>query len=203
MLPPGGDILATQKPPKVLAPSQEEKLLAFLQQQNFRDYFLVKLCLSTGLRTSEVLGLNVGDVYAFGAIHTMLEIRPAIAHQGNARSLPLVEEMQSTLEDFISWKKAQGESLNFHSPLFVTKRNHKRLAPRDFQRLMKKGTKQALSESFSPHSLRHTLAMKLSKKANLKVVQQVLGHGHPRSTSIYEKTDHDKLKEAFEAALER
>jgi len=195
--------LATQKPPKSLSPSQEEKLLNFLKEQNFRDYTLVKLCLSTGLRTSEALSLNVGDVYTFGAVNTMLEVRTAIAHRGNTRPLPLIEDMQSTLRDFISWKEVQDEPIDFHSPLFVTKRNHKRLAPRDFQRLMKKATEQALSEYFSPHSLRHTFAMKLANRTNLNVIQQVLGHGHPRSTSIYEKTEQDELKEAFEAALER
>jgi len=195
--------LATQKPPKVLSPSQEQNLLAFLQRQNIRDYVLVKLCLSTGLRTSEALGLNVGDVYAFGAVNTMLEVRTAIAYQGNARSLPLIEEIQLLIQDFISWKEAQGESLDFYSPLFVTKRNRKRLSPRDFQRLMKNTTKQVLSESFSPHSLRHTFAMKLSKRVNFEVVQQVLGHGHFRSTMMYKKSDHeDELKKAFQAALE-
>ena len=196
--------MATQKLPQALSPSQEERLLVFLKGQNFRDYVLVKMCLSTGLRTSEVLGLNVGDVYAFGSAHTMLEVRSAIAHQGSVRTLPLIEEVQSILRDFIAWKEAQGEPLDFYSPLFLTKRDHKRLAPRDFQRLMKSITKQVLSEPFSPHSLRHTFAMKLSKKVNLEVVQQVLGHGHLRSTRIYEKIDHDdKLKKAFQMALER
>jgi len=195
--------LAIQKPPKGLSASQEDQLLAFLKERSFRDYTLVKLCLSTGLRTSEVLGLNVGDVYAFGAVNNMLEVRPTIAHKGNIRPLPLIEDIQSTLQDFISWKETQGESLDFHSPLFLTNRTRARLAPRDFQRLIKKVTNEVLSEPFSPHSLRHTFAMKLAKRTNLKVVQQVLGHGHPRSTSIYEKTEDDELKEAFEAALER
>jgi len=195
--------LATQKLPKGLSLSQEEKLLTFLKERNFRDYTLVKLCLSTGLRTSEALGLNVGDVYAFGAVNNMLEVRAAVSHRGNTRPLPLIEDLQSTLQDFISWKKVHGELLDFHSPLFVTERNRRRLAPRDFQRLMKKATNEALAENFPPHSLRHTFAQKLSRKTNLKVVQQVLGHGHPRSTSIYKKTEEDKLKEAFEAALER
>ena len=163
----------------------------------------MKLCLSTGLRTSEVLGLNVGDVYAFGAVHTMLEVRSAIARQGSVRTLPLIEEVQSMLRDFIRWKESQGEPLDFYSPLFLTKRGRKRLAPRDFQRLLKKNTQQVLSESFSPHSLRHTFATKLSKRVNLEVVQQVLGHGHIRSTKMYEKSDDDdKLKKAFQAALE-
>ena len=109
-------------------------------ERNLRDYTLILLCLKTGLRNAEVCQLNGGDVRKSGRIAERLTVRPAIAQGKTGRRLPLCDEVRGALRTLLQWKGARGEPLSPDSPLFCTSLTKKRLVPRDFQRMMEKGS---------------------------------------------------------------
>ena len=137
------------KQPIILSPQQQRLLLdTFSQEENLRDTMLILLVLKTGLKSGEACRLNVSDVLKssvaefpkscdFGYIQAdTLKVRVEIAANKSPRQLPLNEEIQKSIGDFLKWKQDRGESLKPNAPLFCTMQTKKRLVPRDFQRLM-------------------------------------------------------------------
>lgn len=188
--------------PRTLEKNEQMRLLDWLRTHNFRDYTLVLLCLRTGLRNAEALGLDVGDIKKFEFVVTTLEVREDIAKNGISRRLPLVPELIRTFEIYLQWKADNTQSIEHDAPLFCSSLTRKRLQPRDFQRIMKKATTQGLETVFTPHDLRHTFGTELYEAtANLETVRVALGHSSIQSTQIYMHTSMDKLREGFTRAF--
>lgn len=190
--------------PRTLEKNEQMRLLDWLRTSSFRDYTLVLLCLRTGLRNAEALGLDVGDIQKFSSIVTTLEVREDIAKNGVPRRLPLVPELIRTLEIFLQWKTDNSQSIEHDAPLFCSALTRKRLQPRDFQRIMKKATSQGLETIFTPHDLRHTFGTELYEATgNLEIVRVALGHSSIQSTQIYMHTSMDKMREGFTRAFDQ
>ena len=176
---------------------QEDGLLAYLEKESLRDYTMVLLGLKTGLRNSELLGLNVGDVLLYHQVLNAIEVRPEIAKNQKPRWIPLIPFVQEKLERFITWKRRRGEGINPADPLFVSLRGKRRLSPRDFQRMMRGATLQVLGRSYSPHALRHTFATRLMRRSDIRTVQEALGHSSLSSTQIYTHPGKEDMREDF------
>jgi site-specific recombinase XerD len=180
---------------KCLTESERRKLLKALRSHTCteRDHFLIDLVLNTGLRLSELLNLNVGDVQD----RTTLIL---VGKGQKVREVPLNRSIRGHIREYLSWKRSWGESLEDDTPLFVS-RLGQRLSPRSVQDVVGKWIREAgLEGHYSPHSLRHTFATRLYQRTkNIRLVQTVLGHSRLDTTQIYTHLSRDDLQEGMEA----
>lgn len=158
-----------------------------------RNAVVVLLIYTSGLRLSEVTGANVEDLARdYSAIRVM--------GKGNKmRIQPLIASLRPTLERYLSLIPTAKEDAP--RPLFVSERGE-RLSRRSIERIVDKVLKEAgVQGKTSPHVLRHTFATHLlNQGADLREIQELLGHDSLRATQVYTHTDIEKLKDVFRAA---
>lgn len=165
-----------------------KKLLKEPSKKTFRgvrDKALIELFFSTGLRLSELVSLNVDQVK-----FDTREI-PLKGKGGRARLVFLSESTCLSLKNYLSQRDDKEPAL------FVTYRNGvKRLTARPIQRLVKKYIANAgLPPTTSVHSLRHSFAsFLLNQGADLRVIQELLGHKNISTTQIYTHVTNEKLR---------
>lgn len=160
---------------------------------SLRNALIVFMIYTSGLRLSEIAGANVGDLSSdYSAIRIMGKGR-------KVRVQPLVASLKPLLERYIATRPATsgGEG----DPLFVSERGV-RFSRRGIERVVGKVLKEAgVSGKASPHVLRHTFATHLlNRGADLREIQELLGHESLRATQIYTHTDIEKLKNIFHIA---
>ncbi len=97
----------------------EQKLILRVTAKHPRDHTIISMALGTGLRISELLGLNVGDVFApDGTPKTRVCVRREIAKRGRTGDVFLPDKLLPKLRRFWRFKKKRGESLGPDAPLF-------------------------------------------------------------------------------------
>lgn len=176
-------------------------LLSAAKRQSSRNFTMIFLALSTGLRVSELVGLFIEDVRPFEEVSKILTVPSRIGKGGKSRDIPLNDDTRSIITDFIRIKGMSHQFTNSDSFLFVSKSTKKPLSTRDFQRIVKNLSVHSINRSISPHTLRHTFATRLLKHTNLRVIQETLGHAWLNTTMLYTHPDKndcivaiDKLK---------
>ncbi len=162
-----------------------KKLLEFSFNQSRRDFTMIYLALQTGLRVSEVVGLYIEDIAPFKEVSTILTVPQRIAKKGKKRAIPINEETRQILKSFLESKNHFPEFSKPDNYLFLSRYTNKPLSSRDFQRIVKTYAIESISRPISPHTLRHTFATRLMKHANLRVIQELLGHVSIQTTQIY------------------
>ena len=164
-----------------------------------RDYLIVHLTLSTGLRVSELADLKCGDFFIESGKSSLL-VRKG---KGNkSRSVSFNLDFKQHLLWFLSWKKNNGEPVGNETPLLYSSRTGKSLTIRAIQKAFKRSAAHAgLSSHYSIHSLRHTYACHLYKASgwNLRLVQKQLGHSHIVTTQVYA----DVMEPDLQLAMDR
>lgn len=185
------------KPIDILLDHEIDSLLVQAREHSFRDYIMIQLALSTGLRNSELVGLSIEDVSPYGEISNVLELPASIAKGGIARSIPLRPDIRTDLTLYLSQIQLIIPNLPATHPLFFSRYTQNELSPRDFQRICKEHSTKAIHRPIHPHILRHTFATRLLEKSNLRIVQMVLGHKHISSTQIYTHPSINAISEAI------
>lgn len=178
--------------PKYLTLDQSAALLQAVSGQNEkRDYAILMLFLNCGIRRSELVGLNLTDVY---------EDRIRVVGKGNKERFVYFGTACRKAIDVYLEERKQIE-LSDNRALFGS-RDKNRISVTAVHRLVKKALLQAGLDStqFSAHKLRHTAAtMMLSGGVDVKTVQEVLGHENLNTTQIYTHIESTELKIAAEA----
>jgi len=188
----------TKKEPETLINSEEQILLFESKRSSDRDFMIISLALSTGLRNGELTELTIECVRTFEVITSVLMLPGSIAKGGCPREIPLNADTRSNLKAFLFWKNLNGEDCNGADYLFVSKFSHNKLSPRDIQRIISNISKIAIGRSIHPHVLRHTFATRLLAVSNLRIVQKVLGHKNIQTTQIYTHPSNDEIAEAID-----
>lgn len=178
--------------PKYLTMEQSAALLQAVSGPNEkRDYAILMLFLNCGIRRSELVGLNLTDVY---------EDRIRVVGKGNKeRFVYFGSACRKAIDAYIPIRNKQ--VLTDNKALFGSRDNN-RISVTAVHRLVKKALMQAGLDStqFSAHKLRHTAAtMMLSGGVDVKTVQEVLGHENLNTTQIYTHIENTELKIAAEA----
>jgi integrase/recombinase XerD len=178
--------------PQVLSPESVEKLLAAPQAgERFyqRDRAILELMYATGSRASEVVGLKLADVYLDSAFVKCFG-------KGNKQRVvplgrPAVNAVRAYLDD-LRLRLMQAAD----SPWVFISRGGKALTREMLWVLVKKYVRRAgLNARVSPHTLRHSFATHLlAGGADLRTVQELLGHANIRTTQHYTHVDRDRLK---------
>lgn len=178
--------------PKYLTISQASALLQAVSGQNAkRDYAILMLFLNCGIRRSELVGLNISDVY---------EDRIRVVGKGNKeRFVYFGSSCRKAIDAYMVERNKM--VLTDNRALFGS-RNGNRISVTAVHRLVDKALLKAGLDTtqFSAHKLRHTAAtMMLSGGVDVKTVQEVLGHENLNTTQIYTHIENTELKLAAEA----
>jgi len=184
--------------PKVLDVDQMSRLLDIKGKEPLtqRDRALMELMYSSGLRLSELVGLDINDLDLRDALVT-------VTGKGNkSRVLPVG---RVALQAINVWLQARaGLAAVDETALFVS-RNGTRLSARAVEaRLRQWGLKQGLDAKVHPHRLRHSFASHmLESSQDLRAVQELLGHADIGTTQIYTHLDFQHLAQVYDTAHPR
>ena len=188
---------AERKYPKILT-SKEVDL--FLEQpqcvdaKGFRDHAMLELLYATGIRVSELITLDLEDLnLAAGFIHC--------SSKGKERIIPLYRTAVKALQDY-AWKiRPQLISDEEETALFVNM-NGERMSRQGFWKIIKYYQEKAgIEKEITPHTLRHSFAVHLLENgADLRSIQEMLGHADISSTQIYTHVVKGNLKDVYQKA---
>lgn len=178
--------------PKYLTLDQSAALLQAVSGPNQkRDYAILMLFLNCGIRRSELVGLNLSDVY---------DDRIRVVGKGNKeRFVYFGASCRKALDEYLPERNKK--TLSDNRALFGSRDNN-RISVTAVHRMIKKYLLMAGldADNFSAHKLRHTAAtMMLSGGVDVKTVQEVLGHENLNTTQIYTHIENTELKIAAEA----
>ena len=178
--------------PKYLTLEESTALLKAVSGPNQkRDFAILMLFLNCGIRRSELVGLNLTDVY---------DDRIRVVGKGNKeRIIYMGASCRNAIDEYLVERNKI--VLSDNRALFGS-RDHRRLSVTAVHRLVKKHMLAAGldPEQYSAHKLRHTAAtLMVANGVDLKTVQEVLGHEHLNTTEIYTHIENTELKIAAEA----
>jgi len=161
-----------------------------------RDRALLEVLYSTGLRLSELVGLNHGDVHREGGL---LRVRGKGRRE---RVVPIGDAALAALDAYLAG--AGGAARRPADPVFVNARGQ-RLSGRTVQRVTARRLGQvAHGLGVSPHALRHSFASHLlDGGADLRAIQELLGHRSLASTQVYTHVSAARLRKAYRQAHPR
>jgi integrase/recombinase XerC len=156
-----------------------------------RDRAILELLYSTGIRVSELVGLNVEDVDLIGE---MVKVRGKGKMQ---RMAPMGRYAAVSLNEYLSDPGRRGSSSR-RDAVFLNRAGG-RISARSVARIVTKYVRQtALKAGISPHVLRHTFATHLlNAGADLRSIQELLGHRSLSSTVIYTHVSTEKMQEIY------
>ncbi|WP_332238018.1 tyrosine recombinase XerS [Sporolactobacillus sp. KGMB 08714] len=174
------------------------KLLHFHSQNAERDTAIVSLILGSGLRLSEVVGLDVSDV-------DFKKRMVRVIRKGNKEQYVFFSEQASLdLEDYLNVRAKKYHLPSSNKALFVSapmgpKDTTRRLSPRAVENLVKKYATAFGKPSLSVHKLRHSFATRYQAENNdIPKLRRQLGHSSVQTTMIYTHLSNDELKKAVD-----
>jgi len=184
--------------PRILAKADQARLLEVVAQGgNGRNLTLLMLALGTGLRLSELVGLNVGDVATNGTdVAWRVELPKAITKGGRGGVAFLPRKVRTQLRRFLAWKRAHGEPLGPESPLFVS-RVRRRISLRRVQVMFPRWQQVAgFERHYNFHTLRHTAITNVYRATkDLFLAQRFARHASPVTTIAYTHPSDEELYE--------
>ena len=167
-----------------------------------RDRLIMLMFYSTGVRLSELTGLNLSDVDL-----DQMQVK-VTGKRNKQRIIPYGDEMGDAIREYLSSRssflKAKGKAEE-ESAFFVDAKNGNRILPGKVQVLVKKYLSLVTTQrKRSPHVLRHSFATSmLNHHADLQSVKELLGHESLSTTEIYTHTSFEELKEMYKQAHPR
>ncbi|MFN2290322.1 MAG: site-specific tyrosine recombinase/integron integrase [Anaerolineae bacterium] len=171
--------------PKAIGAEELERLLAEPAQddspKSLRDRALLELLSATGLRVTELVSLDVDDVNLASAT-----LRVVRSRDDAERIVPIHERAIEPLRDYLERGRIQLLRDTEEKALFLNHRGN-RLTRQGLWLIVKHYVREVgITEDVTPHTLRHTFAAHLvSRKTDLEVVQELLGHANISTTQVY------------------
>ncbi|OGX28836.1 MAG: tyrosine recombinase XerC [Omnitrophica WOR_2 bacterium RIFCSPLOWO2_12_FULL_51_24] len=189
--------LSTPKRDKHLPKFLDEKEIVILlespdleSEAGLRDRAILETLYSTGIRVSELVGLNVEHIDQIGGVIKVY------GKGKKERIVPIGGRALQAIRDYL--KKRDAKALFFN-------KNGGRLTDRSIRRIINKYiTKASIQQKISPHTLRHSFATHmLDHGADLRSVQELLGHANLSTTQIYTHITTERLKSAYQKSHPR
>lgn len=192
-----------KKLPRFLEYSQVQKLLTAPPANNWlgaRDRAMFECLYSTGMRVSELVALNLDDVDFLGEV---LHVR---GKGKKERICPIGSRALQAIQQYLEYRSRRIESnADFDAKVLFANKHGKRLSTRSVRRKMDKYLIEAgLDPAISPHTLRHSFATHmLNNGADLRSVQELLGHQSLSTTQIYTHITTSRMQEQYQQAHPR
>jgi integrase/recombinase XerC len=199
----------------IRTPKQDKKLPRFLEFEEVkrlletpptdswlgaRDRAILETLYSTGIRVSELVALNLDDI---DFLSEVIHIR---GKGKKERITPISSSALQAIQHYMEFRNKRAENnSHFDSKVLFANKHGQRLSTRSVRRKMDKYLKMAgLDPAISPHTLRHSFATHmLNNGADLRSVQELLGHQSLSTTQVYTHLTTRKLKEVYEEAHPR
>lgn len=165
-----------------------------------RDHLILLMFYTTGIRVSELVGLNVEDVdFSLGQLKVL-------GKWNKHRVVPFGEELAQALQHYMLVRNENFPvCTGSEQPLFLDERHNARVKVSKVQAIVKKYLSMVTTQKKkSPHVLRHTFATSmLNHHADLQSVKELLGHKRLTTTEVYTHTTFEELKEMYNLAHPR
>ena len=197
---------------KIVGPKTQKNLPSFLRMQEMdrlldeasfdegfegvRDRLILEVFYATGIRLSELIGLNDSDVdFSAGLLKVT-------GKRNKQRLIPFGNELSA---DLLAYIEVRNGTLPKRESAFFVLKNGGRMYPGAVYKVVKRNlSKVATLKKRSPHVLRHTFATAmLNNRAELQAVKELLGHESLATTEIYTHTTFEELKKVYEQAHPR
>ncbi len=193
-------VRAERKYPQILTGKEVE---LFLEQpqcvdpKGYRDHAMLELLYATGIRVSELISLDLDDLnLSAGFIRC--------AGRGKERIIPLYATAVRALSDYVKDIRPQ-IVLDPEEPALFVNMNGERMSRQGFWKIIKYYQEKAqINKDITPHTLRHSFAAHLLENgADLRSIQEMLGHADISSTQIYSHLVKQKLQDVYHKAHPR
>jgi integrase/recombinase XerC len=194
------DLIETDPFKLLPLPKKEKHLPRFLTENEMlqlitsadlskRDLAIVELLYSSGLRRSELVSLNAGDIDFYGGVLRVM------GKGSKERIIPVTQKALTALKDYLHLRKGIAKPPD---PLFLNK-NGKRLSGHGLSLILKKiSLKCNLPRKITPHQIRHSFATHLlNKGCDLRSLQEMLGHKNLSTTQGYTHVSLKHLKKIY------
>ena len=197
---------------KVIGPKKKKPLPSFVREKDMdrlldevpfgegfegcRDRTILEMFYATGMRLSELIGLNDADV-DFSA-----KLIKVTGKRNKQRLIPFGNELAEDLRLYIN---VRNEAMPQEAEAFFVLKDGKRMYPMAVYRIVKRNLSKVVSlKKRSPHVLRHTFATAmLNDSAELRSVKELLGHESLVTTEVYTHATFEELKKVYEQAHPR
>lgn len=182
--------------PKVLSPAEVEALLTAPDESTpfgRREKAMLELLYATGIRVTELMNLNVEDVHM-----TMGFVR-CIGKGDKERIVPMGKMASEALQKYIEESRPKLLKRNQKEEALFLNHHGRRLTRQGFWKILKKLALSAqIEKELTPHTLRHSFATHLLENgADLRAVQEMLGHADISTTQIYTHVTKKRLKDVY------
>jgi integrase/recombinase XerD len=182
--------------PKVLNLSEVEALLespGLDTPLSIRDRAMLEILYATGIRVSELIQLNLEDLHL-----TMGFIR-CIGKGNKERIIPIGKTASDVIEKYLKDGRPKLRSKQFSTEALFLNHHGNRLTRQGFWKILKGLAKKAnIEKDLTPHTLRHSFATHLLENgADLRAVQEMLGHADISTTQIYTHVTKTRLKDVY------
>ena len=183
-----------RKPPKILSAEQVELLLEqpkCVDLKGYRDKAMLELVYATGIRVTELISLNIDDInLESGYIKC--------SNRTKQRVIPIGNLAVTALKDYIDKSREVLLKSDEDTALFVNM-NGQRLTRQGFWKIIKQYKTQAnIDVDITPHTLRHSFAVHLLENgAELRAIQEMLGHSDISSTQVYAQIEQNRIKDVY------
>jgi len=179
--------------PKVMTKKEVSQLIKHVEmntKKNLRDDALIELLYSTGLRVSEVANLKLKDI-------NLEKSEIKILGKGNKERIVIFNNKSK--EKIIRYLKNDKRFISIKTEALFQNKFKEALSTRSIQRILKKYLNfSGINSKYSTHTLRHTFATHLLEGgADIKVIQQLMGHSSPETTKIYTHVSSSTLKNVY------
>lgn len=197
---------------KVVGPKNKRPLPAFLKESEMdklldevdfgegfkgcRDHMIIEMFYATGMRLSELIGLDDKDVDFSSSLIKVTGKR------NKQRLIPFDEELKITMTEYVN---VRNESVLNRTDAFFVRETGERLTRSIVENLVKRNLSKVVTlKKRSPHVLRHTFATTmLNHDAELGAIKELLGHESLATTEIYTHTTFEELKKVYNQAHPR
>jgi len=211
---PMKDILSRKIPlrlPMALTISQMTSLIDASHRTDeivsLRDKAILEILYSSGARVSEVVGMNLADIYEMDSEGAQIRTLKLRGKGGKERIVPMGSFSVKALDDYLVQVRPMLLSKGVKSKsdaLFLNQRGTRISRQSTWQLVVDSAKRAGLSEGISPHVFRHSFATHLlDGGADIRVVQELLGHASVTTTQIYTLITIDKIRESYVTAHPR
>lgn len=197
-----------QRLPKALSVEEITKLVEAAKEPSnpisLRDYLLLELLYSTGARVSEVVGINLSDITESIVGAESIWVLKLRGKGGKERIVPLGSYAKSAIDDYLVRCRPSLIKRTNEGALFLNNRGTRLSRVSAWEIVKSAAIKSGLEPRVTPHIFRHSYATHLlDGGADIRVVQELLGHASVTTTQIYTLITIDKVRESYRLAHPR
>ncbi|CRK83997.1 site-specific tyrosine recombinase XerD [Neobacillus massiliamazoniensis] len=182
--------------PKVLSLQEVEILLDSPKSHDhygLRDKAMLELLYATGIRVSELVSLDLDN------LHLEMGLIRVIGKGNKERIIPLGKKAAESIKNYLEQGRPHFVSKKYRDDALFLNHQGKRLTRQGFWKILKKLVKEAgIKKELTPHTLRHSFATHLVENgADLRAVQEMLGHADISTTQMYTNLSKTRLKDVY------